>query len=171
MPAGRQRAYTLFEITLVIGILALLAAIAVPSMVDAVGGARLRVATQDLADTLNGARAAAIARQAPVTVCPSRDGRHCTDTPWQGGWIVRQQETILGVDDALPALLRSAARDGRPSVTFQGTGMTPNNTTVTLCVRKRPASALSVVVNRGGRVRIEPAQRDLGEACARRPAR
>lgn len=164
----RQRAFTLLELAVVSTILAVAAALAVPALADAIAQARLRSAADTLADDLASARRAALTRGGGVTICPSRDGRQCTPRGrWHQGWAIRHGGVVLSAHDALPRQLASHSSDARDRITFDAGGRAPGaNATITLCVWKRPASAVSVVNSAAGRIHPEPAEPAVAAACA-----
>ncbi|WP_052697977.1 pilus assembly FimT family protein [Luteibacter yeojuensis] len=163
-----QRAFTLTELAVTLLIVALASAMAYPAMGDAIAARRARLAADALADDLASARRSAIARGGGVAVCPSPDARRCAPgAPWHHGWLVVHGTVILAAHDALPARLASSARGGRDHMRFDEAGASlGDNTTVTLCVRKRPATAESVVLSAAGKVRRETAGAADAAACA-----
>jgi type IV fimbrial biogenesis protein FimT len=163
-----ERAFTLVELAVTLLIIALASAIAYPTMGDAIAARRARLAADALADDLGVARRAAISRGGGVSVCPSPGGRQCAaGTPWHYGWMVVHGSVILSVHDALPPRVASSARGGRERLRFDEAGASlGDNTTVTLCVRKRPGTAESVVLSAAGRVRRETASAADAAACA-----
>lgn len=79
--------FTLIEIMVVVIILGVVLALAVPSYTGAVNGSRLAGTANELLASLRQARAEAIRRNQRVVVCPSVDGNSCT-TNWNAGWLV-----------------------------------------------------------------------------------
>ncbi len=106
-PAGRagtrrariaQRGIALVEVAFVTLVVAVLAAVSVPSFTNFVVTQRLRAAGSDLVSSLEIARREAIRRNGTITVKPSAES-------WTGGWVVA---TALG-----DALDRRSALDRR----------------------------------------------------------
>ena len=75
------RGFTLVEIVFVSLIVAVISAVAAPSMMNVVVAQRLRAAGTDLVQSLQLARSEAIKRNGNVTVAPAGDH-------WKGGWVV-----------------------------------------------------------------------------------
>jgi len=163
-----QRAFTLLELAAVALILAVAAAVAVPALGNILAEAQLRTAADTLADDLATARRAALTRGGGILICASRDQIHCSHAArWDQGWIIRDESKVLLAHGALSARLASTASEGRHTISFDDAGRSPgSNTTITFCVRKRPARAVSVVNSGAGRIRQEPAETASAAACA-----
>lgn len=85
----RERGFTLVELMTAIAVMAILAAIAVPSFNTFINDSRLASQANELIGTLQYARSEAIRRNRKVTVCPSSNGSSClTSTTWTR-WIAR----------------------------------------------------------------------------------
>lgn len=81
--------FTLLELMLVIGLLAIGTALAVPGMHSFVTYGRRATEINGLHRDLDYARSEAILRGLTVALCTSRDGSVCTtDGDWNDGWIV-----------------------------------------------------------------------------------
>lgn len=80
--------FTLIELLMTITIAALVLTFGVPSFQEISRNNRLTAQANDLIGALNLARSEAIKRRAPVSVCSSTDQETCTDSNWEGGWIV-----------------------------------------------------------------------------------
>ncbi|MGA7437561.1 MAG: GspH/FimT family pseudopilin, partial [Luteibacter sp.] len=95
-------------------------------------------------------------------------GHRCTPGGrWHLGWIVVDGSIVLSAHAALPGRLATRSSQARPHITFDEAGRAPGgNDTVTLCVRHRPATAVSLVISSAGRIHAEPPDRPSAAACA-----
>lgn len=164
-----QRGMTIIEITIGLILVAVLAALAVPSFRDWIQNAQVRTATESLSEGLQLARAEAVRLNGPVAW-------RLTNTTG-GAWDIR----TLNVDDlsaVATTQTRLAAETSNASVAasattvcFNGTGqqiaaaegVCPARTQVTLnvtnpaggtCAPSGPVRCLRVVVRTGGQVRM-----------------
>jgi type IV fimbrial biogenesis protein FimT len=93
---------------------------------------------------------------------------------WTRGWIGLDttQGGLIDTVEPLDAKLAAARRAGRHTIAFDESGTTPGtNQTITLCVRGRPGTAISVIVANSGRSRRESATAHDAAACAATPSR
>lgn len=74
----RQAGFTLAELVIVIGIIAVLLAIANPSFVRIIKTNRVATEATQFVGDLQYARSEAIRQGGPVTLCPSTNGTSCT---------------------------------------------------------------------------------------------
>ncbi|URL60283.1 GspH/FimT family pseudopilin [Luteibacter flocculans] len=164
----RPRGFTLIELVTVLLIVALVGAIALPRLAEAMARHRLGASAEALLDTLERARTAAVRRNHATRTCASANGHTCQDwVDWTRGWIAYDEErhTVFDRVDALDAAL-SAHRGHRLAVRFDEDGTTADNQRITLCVRGRAATAVSIVVPKSGVARRERAKDDDATACA-----
>jgi type IV fimbrial biogenesis protein FimT len=87
---SRKRAagYTMLELIMVIVIVGILSAIAVPGFRFVTNSNRIATEVNGLLGDLQFARSQAVKEGQTVTVCTSSTGTGCTSTAWQLGWIV-----------------------------------------------------------------------------------
>jgi type IV fimbrial biogenesis protein FimT len=115
--SGRQRGFTLLELLITVSVVAILLAIAVPSLQTFIQNSREDSEADSLISSLEYARSEAVKRDADVEVCASTDGATCSGSnSWGTGWIV---ETT----DATPTVLQSMPQLGGTntlSATFNG---------------------------------------------------
>lgn len=164
--AGCSRGYTVYELLVALTILAILAAIAIPSMRRLHAASELRAATSLLVVGLQRARADALMSGRETVLCPSANGRQCVDaSDWSGGWILfRDMNRNSRFDPVEPLLLsqsleaarvRITSNSGRRRVTYRRLGESAgSNLTFVLCSRSLPARGAQVIVANSGRVRL-----------------
>jgi type IV fimbrial biogenesis protein FimT len=132
--------FTLIELMMVVAILAIMAALAAPSMAKLVADQRLRSAATDLHLALVKARSEAIKRNVDVTVSP-------TGGSWTAGWsILDPTNPDLQLDASAPSSSVSVASTAT-QVVYRGTGRTTNAAGVSFVItatRTDAARCLSI---------------------------
>ena len=113
----RCAGFTLMEMLVVIGVVAILAAFAGPALSGMAASQQVRSASYDMYSTLSHARSEALTRNASVTVAP-------TGGDWALGWIVTAADgTVVRRQGAYPRVTLSGpaqvlfSGEGRPSTT------------------------------------------------------
>lgn len=108
------RGFTLLELMVTIAIVAILAAVGVPSFVSLIASQKLKTAASTLQASLNLTRAEALKRNANVTLSPRQAGQ------WNAGWQILDPSTsvVLFTTEALSSLTIT----GPASVVYQGSG-------------------------------------------------
>lgn len=124
-----QRGFTLTEIMMVIAILGILTAFALPSFRQYVANQRVKSASFDLISTLSFARSEAVKRNATVDITPASGG-------WTNGWTISTGTTTLrsyssynGVtmSDSASVTKLSYGVDGRVSGTTTNFSIAPSS--------------------------------------------
>jgi type IV fimbrial biogenesis protein FimT len=141
-PARRyaSRGVTLVEILVVMGIVAMLMAIGIPSYKYVTNANRISAEINGLLGDLQFARSEAIKEGRTVSVCVSSDGTSCLtvspDTNWQKGWIVFSDVNGDGNIDTTTGdlLLRAQPR-------FKGTDSFSANNTISAITFNREGFA------------------------------
>ncbi|SHL31053.1 GspH/FimT family pseudopilin [Halomonas caseinilytica] len=155
----RQAGLTLLELCVVTGLLAFTVAWTAPRLDGFMARNEVTSDVMRLKEVLATARNAAIVRRTVITVCPSRDGRRCSDD-WTMPLSILQgevdlppsQRTLLGRRNASQVPAIAYRLDHRP-VRYQPTGhATGHNGTFRLCGRR--GEGASVIVSNFGRVRV-----------------
>ncbi|MEN4902392.1 GspH/FimT family pseudopilin [Luteimonas sp. TWI1437] len=162
----RERGVTLLELMCAVGVLLVLALVAVPAFAQAVAAYRAISAAEHLRADLALARSAAVTGGKSVVVCPRTEDNRCRDDGiWTLGWVVLRDPDRDLAADADHDLLRIARPPGlatgalafdanRPFVRYRPDGRSVGtNLTVTVCSAGRVQRRL--IVNNVGRVRTE----------------
>lgn len=98
-----NKGFTLVELMVVIAIVAIISAIAIPSLSAFISSTRFSAQANDLVAAVSYARSEAVKRNGTVSLCPSTDGAACASgSNWSGGWLVKLADgTVLQVYPAL----------------------------------------------------------------------
>lgn len=147
-----QPGHTLVELLATLGIVATLAVAAVPSFARWLLDLRRDAAVTLSLHAVHAARQLAAIRSETITLCGRLDDRRCVaSTDWSGGLLVAAPSGRVQRD--LPLAAASRLHSNRAEIRFEaGTGhATP--ATLSVCDRRGPASARTVVISRSGRPR------------------
>lgn len=116
--------FTLIEVMIVVIILGVVLALAIPSYTGAVNGSRLTGTANELLASLKQARAEAIRRNQRVVVCPSVNGTSCA-TNWSQGWLVfedaNRDDAVSGGEEVISVATPTAGTQVLPSPAISGT--------------------------------------------------
>jgi type IV fimbrial biogenesis protein FimT len=85
---NKIKGFSLIELMIVITILGLLLALAMPNFADTIESANTNSQIKVMMTTLNLARSEAIKRGADVSICATDDGLDCSADTWSDGWMV-----------------------------------------------------------------------------------
>ena len=133
-----SKGFTLLELMVVIAILGITTAIAAPGLSTMIANNRISSGASDFVAALQFAKAEAVARVNPVTLCKSTNLTGCNGAgDWQQGWIVFSDENGDGGSDAgEEVLLKHEALNTR--ITFGGTAGVTDSITI------RPSGTSSI---------------------------
>ena len=106
-PHIRDQGVTLIELLTVIAIVAILAAIGVPSFQETIVRNRMAAQSNEFLSALNFARSEAIKRGHSVTLCRSTNATSCASTGgWESGWLAFSDPNGNGTMDTGDASIR-----------------------------------------------------------------
>jgi len=145
--ARRTKGFTLVELMIVVVIVAILAAVALPSLGDFVENQRVKMAATDLMIVLTRARSEAIKRNTNVTVSPKSGN-------WANGWQMPDPTTGDLIDDhaAIPSIVIT----GPASVVYRASGRVQGNAAPSFNVSGTiTAAERCVAVDLGGRPTVK----------------
>ena len=144
-----ERGFSLMEVMIVVVILAVIAAIAMPNFLNTVQNARIGTTADSVRDAVMVGRTEAIRRGAPVTL--SGTGSPAWSTGWQlldaGGNLLREGQFASGVSVTVVN-----APAGANNIVFRPNGTINNTPTSEMYVRVQGAAgstARAVRLNRG----------------------
>ncbi len=160
----RWRGYTLYELLITTLLVALLFAIAVPSLSASLARQRQRAEIDALFHAVHVARKESIMRRRVVSICPSNDAATCgDDAQWSSGWLMFEntdRDSPPRVDRG-EALLQHHVVDpettihaNRPGFTLRATFLRATNGTIIVCDRLRRIPARALVISYTGRPRV-----------------
>ncbi len=89
----RQSGFTMIELMVTVAVVAILAAIALPSFQQSMRSSRVATTTNEVIASLSLARTEAIRGLGAAGVCASTDGLSCaSSTDWAAGWVVWRED-------------------------------------------------------------------------------
>jgi len=135
--ARTQQGFTLIEMMVVISILGILLAIAMPSFSEALLSSKLRSYANNLVASVHLARSEAIKRNAVVTLCASSDGTSCSGD-WKYGWVILSAgDAVIQTQQAVDVNFKITGTN--TTLSFQPTGVGATQDAITIC-RETPTT-------------------------------
>lgn len=166
-PCTHVSGHSLIEVTIAVGVLAIVTGIGLPSLGEALARQSIATAAIGWRDALAIARSHAIFRQVPAVLCPTVDQEACRQSEsWERGYLLFEDqnrnrireptERVIRVFGAHPRL-RMTTSAGRRTIAFQPTGRTDgSNATMTICDPTRPTvEGRRLITSNSGRTRSE----------------
>lgn len=146
--AWPARGFTIIELMITMVILAILAAVAGPSMLDMLNSSRVRSAASDLYESAILARSEAIKRSTSVDVVPAATG-------WQDGWTVEVGATVISGHDATPSVTITPSASGNLTYRLDGRVSTSLRSFVLSSSQSASVQARCIVIDASGRAGIK----------------
>lgn len=161
--------FTIVEIMIAISILAILTALAMPSLVQFMARNELVGTSNALISGINLARNEAVTRSTTVGICPSTDGNSCTGGAWESGFLVFVDDDNNSDFDGGEELIRAESGFTNPAITIDGTAGVDNGITFTAdgiltavggggsidLTHNSTSTGIRITVNAGGQIGSE----------------
>jgi len=139
-----QQGFTLIEMMVVISILGILLAIAMPSFSEALLSSKLRSYANNLVASVHLARSEAIKRNAVVTLCASSNGTSCSGD-WKNGWVILSAgAAVIQTQQAVDVNYKITGTN--TTLSFQPTGVGATQDAITICRESPTAGSQERVV-------------------------
>lgn len=163
-PIRTQQGFTLIEMLICIGIVAILASIAIPSFDTLLKNTNRRRCVDNFWHAIFLARNEAIKRNSVVVLCKSDNGSRCDNREgnWAGGWIVFENldhdepaqvdagEPILRIYNAAEHI---AVTSNRQTFAFRPVAQGAVNGTIVFCDGRGSSAARAIIISHTGRPR------------------
>jgi len=158
-----SRGHTLTELLTALGVVAIIAAAAVPAFTHLLLDSRRNAAITTAMHAVNLARQLAAIRGESIRLCGTRDERECSErTDWSAGLLLTNEGDDLRRSLPLAASSRAPRiRSNRAAVSFEGGSGFASPATLTICDRRGAAAARALIISRSGRPRVS--ERDASD--------
>ncbi len=175
----KSHGVTLVELLVVMSIMAMLSAIAIPSMGQLARSTQRTAAVNAFLHAIYFARSEAIKRHTVVVLCKTIDGEHCDNSAssWSAGWMVfvNTDHDDLPVRDAGEIILQKYASwpagtitSNRAAFSFRAYNQSTANGTIVFCPSRNSHDARAIIISHTGRPRLST--RDADDKPLRCPA-
>ncbi len=159
---------------MVLVLIGILLGIGGPSFQSSLQRNRLQTTVNSVATALSFARAEAVIRSEPVSICPTVDTASCSGSNWETGWLIfvdngagsggaasdgtlNGAEELLRIGEPAPAevTIRTVNFPSTANIVFQDSGRVLQNTsgTLTICDARGVNDARALVVEVSGQAR------------------
>lgn len=152
----RSRGYSLTELLAVLGIVAIIAAAAVPAFSRLLLDSRRNATVTSAMHAVNLARQLAAIRDEAIHLCGTLDEHACSGrTDWSGSLLLaNDSEDLLRVLPLAGAAWTPRVRSNRAAVRFEGGSGFASPATLTICDRRGSRAARALIISRSGRPRV-----------------
>ncbi|UVE18498.1 GspH/FimT family pseudopilin [Pseudomonas sp. LS44] len=139
--------FTLIELMITIVLLAIFAAIAVPSFTSFINNNRVQSASNELSSLLQFARSTAVQNNTTYILCLN-----------SGTWIVKKGNACTSTIELrsleTPTGINIAASSSAMPMTFNSNGTTSNSPSIIICNGTDAAAGYKIKVNNSGHIRV-----------------
>lgn len=165
---SNEKGFTLIELMTTLGIVTILAAVAIPNLQSFTMNSRQTGGINDIVMGMRAARNTAITTNSRVTMCASKSGTNCEATEWNQGWIVFVDTDADQTVDAGESIIRSGGSNEtltiksgqfgnflvyRPNGRVMNANVAQNSGTFSICDDRGTAYAKSIMLDLSGRAR------------------
>ncbi|QIL20167.1 GspH/FimT family pseudopilin [Thermomonas sp. HDW16] len=165
------RGFTLIEVVVTVAIMAIVAAIAVPSFTNLIRGSRLTSSANEMVTMLQTARVSAISKRTSVSVCPSSNGSSCAAAVGSR-WIVLSvkegvlRDSTLNSDITVKASANLSAASNKFTFTPNGLSAVGASVSGTIGLCSASMSGKNGADVSASTGRISTARRSAGGGCS-----
>ncbi len=163
MTTSHHSGFSLPELMITLSLLAILATVAIPALAHMQQQQRNRAAIESLNSILQYARSQALLEKRMISLCPSIDGKRCTND-WNQPWLLKTSDgKILSHAPAYAGNTWLGWSGFTGSIVFHPNGTSPtSNGRFFLCMERTITHQL--IINRQGRVRRGTPQENRDES-------
>lgn len=163
----KAQGFTLLELMVVVSMVSILIAIAVPAFTSTIERSRQSTAVSDIARAIDIARNEAVSRVTTVELCASSDGNTCSGSAaWESGFLVRSVSAseVFQVWEEIPGGITVKAVNfaDDAKVRFSPEGLVDAAGTFVICGNAGASGASAVVLNISGLGRLAVDDDDSG---------